>query len=227
MGQHLRVFRQPFLSGLHHIGWNVNNPASWTCWGGLTALQPSAMFFISFIDANMSEGDISMGLNGTKFIGSIILVASVGVATTYGGPTSQVNWVRQLGTPSAEGGYGISADALNNVFVTGCTWGNLGGLNAGTNDVFVAKYSAAGNLTWVQQFGTGATDWGTAISADPLGNAYVGGYTYGNLAGGMTGQQDAFVAKYDATGGQVWARQFGMRTYNPCYGVATDASSNV
>jgi hypothetical protein len=49
-------------------------------------------------------------------------------------------WTRQLGTSSADYGRGVSADGLGNVFISGDTFGSLGGPSAGSGDAFVAKY---------------------------------------------------------------------------------------
>jgi hypothetical protein len=58
-------------------------------------------------------------------------------------------WSRQLGTSSFDGvdeSYGVSADGLGNVYISGYTHGSLGGPNAGEYDAFVSKYDAAGNF---------------------------------------------------------------------------------
>jgi len=52
-------------------------------------------------------------------------------------------WTRQLGTFAGDVSYGVAADAAGNVFISGFTWGSLGGQpNAGVDDVFVAKLKA-------------------------------------------------------------------------------------
>jgi hypothetical protein len=50
-----------------------------------------------------------------------------------------VLWTRQFGTSSTDYSLGISSDSLGNVFVSGFTWGSLGGPNAGVEDAFLAK----------------------------------------------------------------------------------------
>jgi hypothetical protein len=59
-----------------------------------------------------------------------------------------LQWTRQLGTTGRVESYGVSADALGNVFISGTTEGSLGGPNAGHSytDAFVSKYDASGNL---------------------------------------------------------------------------------
>lgn len=51
--------------------------------------------------------------------------------------------------------------------------------------------------------------WG--ISADPNGNIYVAGWTYGNLDGQtLNGSEDAFVIKYNSSGTKLWTRLIGV-----------------
>jgi hypothetical protein len=104
-------------------------------------------------------------------------------------------WTRQLGTGSGDGCYGVSADGLGSVYISGYTAGNLGGASAGSFDAFVSKYDAAGTLAWTRQLGTGSDDVSFGVSADGLGNVYFSGYTYGNLGGASAGGADAFVSK--------------------------------
>jgi hypothetical protein len=52
-----------------------------------------------------------------------------------------LHWTRQLGTTAADEGFGVSADSLGSVYISGLTRGDLGGSNAGLQDAFLAKYS--------------------------------------------------------------------------------------
>ena len=103
-----------------------------------------------------------------------------------------LQWTRQLGTSETDIGYSVSADGLGNAYLSGRTLGSLGGTNAGALDAFLSKYDAAGTLQWTRQLGTSETDISFSVSADGLGNAYLSGYTYGNLGGTNAGSNDAF-----------------------------------
>ena len=48
-------------------------------------------------------------------------------------------WTRQLGTSSIEPGYGVAADPLGNIYISGLTQGSLGGPHAGDSDAFLVK----------------------------------------------------------------------------------------
>ena len=105
-------------------------------------------------------------------------------------------WTKQLGTSAEERETGVSADGLGNVYISGYTYGSLGGANAGDRDAFLAEYDAVGNLVWIKQIGTSAYDENRGVSADGHGNVYSAGFTYGSLGGPNAGYWDAFLAKY-------------------------------
>jgi len=157
----------------------------------------------------------------------LAIIALSPVSAAWGEGPYPVAWIRQLGTPSDEWGTGVSADRVGNVYVTGSTRGALGGPSAGGEDIFLSKYSASGNLLWSRQLGTPSEEASYAVSADALGNVYVGGYTDGSLGGPNAGGEDAFLGKYDANGNLQWLRQFGTRAYEDCYSVSPDGLGNV
>jgi hypothetical protein len=144
-------------------------------------------------------------------------------------PGTTREWTRQLGTATADSAqWGVSADGVGNVYISGRTGGNLGGPSAGEEDAFVAKYDEAGGLLWLRQLGTTKNDSSRDVSTDGLGNVFVSGFTSGSLGGPLTGTSDAFVAKYDAAGKLLWAQQLGATgTGTSSNGVSTDHLGNV
>jgi hypothetical protein len=135
-------------------------------------------------------------------------------------------WTRQLGTSVNDYSLGVSADGLGNVYFSGQTSGSLGGPNAGSEDAFLTKYDASGNLVWSRQLGTSAHDTSYDVSADGVGNAYISGYTNGSLDGPNAGGVDAFVSKYDSSGNLVWTRQLGTSDDDWSYRVSADEIGN-
>ncbi len=105
-----------------------------------------------------------------------------------------LHWTRQLGTSSNDSSFGVSADGLGNVYISGGTGGSLGGTNAGHGDAFVAKFSevtagdyngngvvdAADYVVWRKGLATGTytqTDyntWRLNFGATAAGAAVVG-----------------------------------------------------
>jgi hypothetical protein len=68
-----------------------------------------------------------------------------------------------------------------------------------------------------------------AIFVDSSGQVYAGGYVLGLLDATQSsaGNYDAFVAKYDASGNQLWARQFGSPQADFVSTVVADPAGNV
>jgi len=96
--------------------------------------------------------------------------------------------------PTADGG----------VVMVGTTQGDMPGQPVGknpahgTNDVYIAKYDAAGALVWDYQSGTLAADWAVGASVDPEGNVYVSGTRYNGT------DNDPILMKFTSAGTLVW-----------------------
>jgi hypothetical protein len=136
-------------------------------------------------------------------------------------------WVRQLGTSNADWAYAAAPDASGGVYVSGRTSGSLGGSNSGLRDAWLARYDGAGNPLWVRQLGTSADDEADAVAPDVSGGVYVSGDTFGSLGGPNAGSSDAWLARYDSAGNQLWARQLGTSTEDYARAAAPDGSGGV
>ncbi|MBD1844728.1 SBBP repeat-containing protein [Cyanobacteria bacterium FACHB-63] len=78
------------------------------------------------------------------------------------------------------------------------------------------------------QFGTSSDDSAESVAVDSNGNRYIVGFTPGTLSGNTNaGGHDAFLAKYDIIGKQVWVKQFGTSSTDFAYGVAVGSNGNV
>ena len=138
-------------------------------------------------------------------------------------------WMAQFGTSGYDSATGVSSDGSGNVYVSGYTDGSFPSYtNLGSYDAFVAKYDTSGNPVWVKQFSTSSHDYAEGISSDSNGNVYVSGKTFGSFLGYTNlGLYDAFVAKYDGNGNQLWLRQFGTSGDDEITGISSDSSNNV
>ena len=131
-------------------------------------------------------------------------------------------WTSQFGTPDLEWSWGADTDSQGNVYATGWTLGNLGGQNAGSYDPWLVKYDSNGNQLWVEQFGTVGDDQAFRVHVDSQDNIFLAGYTDNNLEGTNAGSFDAWVAKYDTNGNQVWIQQFGTPKLDQALNITSD-----
>jgi hypothetical protein len=120
-----------------------------------------------------------------------------------------------LGGSGADSGQAIAVDGSGNAYVTGYATSTdfpttfaYQNVNAGGNDVFVAKLNAAGTaLLYSTYLGGSATDVGRGIAVDAAGDAYVTGFTFSGdfpvTAGAfqtVAQGNDGFVTKLNAAG---------------------------
>jgi hypothetical protein len=138
------------------------------------------------------------------------------IKLTAGG---DVSWMRQLGTTRGDYGYGVAADALGNVYVSGETRGDLAGINAGPRDIFLSKFDAAGQPQWTRQFGEADDDYNRGLAIDAVANLFVPITRRGAAPG-------AALAKFDADGNALWTREISGRTAS-AEDVAIDSAGNV
>lgn len=151
-------------------------------------------------------------------------------------PDGKFLWAKSLGGSLVDRGYGVAADAEGNLYVTGHHQSTdakaLGQAlpNAGDYDVFVAKYSPAGELLWVRTAGGSGYDYGHGIAVDSKGDIVVTGAVVGPAKFGetvLTGTRPIFCAKYDASGRLLWVKGTEGKAACSGHGVALDAADNI
>ena len=155
-------------------------------------------------------------------VGVSVVGSADGAAEPY-----EVAWTRQLGTSENDYSYSVALDASGNAFISGRTYGSLGGANKGSTDAFLAKYDPAGNLLWTEQLGTSSLDYSNSVAVDASGNAFISGATYGSLGAPYEGEGDAFLAKYGPGGNLLWTEQLGTSALDRVFGVTADGWGNV
>lgn len=154
-------------------------------------------------------------------------------------------WAKRMGGASYDAGYSIALDASGNVYTTGFFQGT-GDFDPGTNvyslvsngftDIFVSKLDAAGNFVWAKNMGGASAENGYALALDASGNVYITGYFEGtsdfdpgagtlNLVSG--GDYDIFIAKLNASGNLVWAKNVSGSGNDHGQSISVDASDNV
>ena len=155
-------------------------------------------------------------------------------------------WAKPAGGTGSDFGLGIAVDGSGNSYATGFFDGSAtfgpGETNettltsTGSDEIFVAKYDASGDLVWAKRAGGASFDQGQGIAVDGSGNSYVTGDFFGSPTFGpgetnettltSAGGDDIFVTKYDASGDLVWAKQAGGTGLDEGNGIAVDGSGN-
>lgn len=102
----------------------------------------------------------------------------------------------------------------------------------GAGDAYVAKYAPDDSLVWVRRMGGDSMygESGGELAVDSTGAAYVVGSFYGSADFGATtltsvGESDRFVAKLDAGGNVLWAKQWDSDAASR--GMDVDGAGNV
>ncbi len=141
----------------------------------------------------------------------------------------EVAWIKQFGSTSFDFGWSVDTDTKGNVYSYGWTQGDLGGQLQGFSDLFLSKYDSDGNQIFLKQFGTSGDDAAFigGMKIDSNNNIFITGYTNGDFGGPNAGSYDAFVARYDTDGNQVWAKQFGTSALDYATNLSVDNAGNV
>lgn len=143
--------------------------------------------------------------------------------------------------------YGIAADATGNIYITGqfedvvdfnpgATISNL--TSKGLSDIFLAKYTAAGDYVYAKGIGSATGNEGAnTVMVDGAGNPVIVGSFAGtvdfdpgasvvNLISNNS-SLDVFVAKFTSAGAFSWAKSFGGIYNDQAYTLSKDASGNI
>lgn len=129
-------------------------------------------------------------------------------------------WGRQDGTSGVDTVHGLAPDSAGGTITTGYTYGALGGPNAGSADIYVARYDANGGQLWIRQYGSTAFEQARGLATSANGHSLVVGSTSGTLGAASLGGGDGFAVLHDLNGNQVWLRQFGTASNDYALGAA-------
>lgn len=204
---------------------------------------------LRWIDSAGGAGDeiglaIATDLAGTNYLtGYFVGSAAFGPTNVAGSsfaeifvakhsPAGKLLWVKTFPGEYDNEGRGIALDGAGNVLITGdfartTQFGAHRLTSFGSSDLFIVKLDADGNVLWVRQHGIAGVVLGNAIAADAGGNFIVTGLfsdrvAFGDATFTASGGQDAFLAKYDAAGKLLWARQLGGNGADAGQAIAVD-----
>lgn len=153
--------------------------------------------------------------------------------------SGQVVWAQNYGSASGDIADGVALDAAGNVYVTGFFNGTMmvQGVTVtsqGLFDIFLAKLDANGTLLWLKTAGGTGSDQAHGVVVDGQGNVGITGEFQGTSKFDANsikaaGLGDAFIAKYDAAGTNLWVHGGGSTTSfagDPAKAIAVDGANN-
>jgi hypothetical protein len=148
--------------------------------------------------------------------------------------TGVLQWATYYGGDSYEIGYGITTDAVGNVFLVGTSESsdfpllNAGGTSyfqtnggIGNSNAYVVKFSNTGVRLWATSLGGSSIDEALTVIADDNGDIIITGKTFSNnfpllnpgagayFQGTFGGVIDIFMARFTNNGTQLWTTYFG------------------
>lgn len=154
-------------------------------------------------------------------------------------------YARQIGGSSSDQATSIMVDGSGNVYFAGIFAGTTdfdagaGTVNltsAGSVDIFIAKYNATGTYVYAKGMGGTGYDLPNDLAIDASGNIYIAGYFQNTVdfdpgAGTANlisnGNNEAFFAKYDASGNYVFAKGMGGTSGETANTITLNSSNQI
>ncbi len=151
-------------------------------------------------------------------------------------------WAKSTGGYWHDQANSITTDLAGNIFVTGFFWSdtirfdNIIIVNtdaAQGSDIFLVKYSPDGNAIWAKIAGGAYTDEALSLVTDMNSNLLVTGYfrsincTFGShVLNSHNLDRDIFIAKYDSSGLELWAKGAICHTDAVAHAISVDQFGN-
>jgi hypothetical protein len=138
-------------------------------------------------------------------------------------------WRNVIDGASTQEATGIALDSLGNIYVTGTTFGVLGGqTHLGSADAFLMKIDSGGTVQWTRQFGSALFEFAVDVVVGSLGQIYIGIRGRGALGVTAAGPaNDVFLVRFASDGTPEWARSFGSVSDDGVERMSIDAADNV
>jgi Beta-propeller repeat len=145
-----------------------------------------------------------------------------------------LKWGRLIHPQNTGNATAIASDSSGNVFVLGEINGAFPGQTTGSGgtDVYLAKLTPDGALTWLRQLANTGPDIGRGLAIDGANNVYVVGASGGTMTiGTATTEPGAFIAKFKGDDASlIWLRSSNVPAnigvVTQAFAVAVDAQGN-
>ena len=165
-----------------------------------------------FLSLNTASAFLNVVVKRTFYVALFLCFVVNGFGQTVG-------WAVKGGGSGNDVGLGVAHDANGNVFVTGyfagnASFGSTTLTSAGSNDIFLTKYNASGNVIWAKGFGSSGDDQGLAVSVTSTNEVVISGVfsntvSFGTNSVSSSGSYDMFVCKLDNDGNALWTKKGG------------------
>ena len=140
-------------------------------------------------------------------------------------------WTRQFGASGGDFALDVAVDEGGSVYVVGWSRSKVEMPSQGSvieMMAFIRKYDPDGINIWHVRIEGSGLATATSVGVDGSGNVYLAGWISGALSGQIqVGETDAFVARYDRDGVDVWTRQFGTGDEDRAEGIDVDGEGNL
>ncbi len=169
------------------------------------------------------------GAAGGSFGGQVLTGLRDAVLMKLSASTGDPAWVRFWGTTMDDLAYGVAVGPGGEVFVCGETHGTMeGNVSAGGGDLFLTRFSAAGDRAWTRQRGSTSYDHAYALVAAPAGFITVVAVVSAALDGQpFAGAVDFTALRFDLDGNHQWTRAWGTSDDDYAISIAADATGHV
>ncbi len=141
--------------------------------------------------------------------------------------SGNIQWQKCLGGSNNDSAFSMQQTADGGYIVAGFTQSNDGDVTGyhGSNDGWIVKLDASGNIQWQRCLGGSGNDTPYSIRQTADGGYIVAGFTYSNDGdvAGNHGGADCWIVKLDASGNIQWQRCLGGSGYDYAYSIQQTA----
>ena len=199
----------------------------------IRTLESSGHLYVMDI-ASDEEGNVIVGgsYNGA-FINGGASIPSKGLGDVFlakYNSVGELDWIQFGGGAGDDYVEGVDINQEGVVVATGsffeeAEFGSALLTSSGSDDIFVAQYSAEGDLKWIRSAGGSEYDYAFNVTIDSRGNSYLTGSFEGTASFEnqeliSAGNTDAFLSKYDSEGLVNWTIAIGGDQDDHASGIA-------
>jgi hypothetical protein len=229
-----------FLAKFNSAGvvvWAIRAGGTQADYGLSLAIDPSGNIYLGgyFKSTSITFGGITLSNPGVPFGDPFLAKFD---------KDGNVIWAKKSSNAlSSDALLSVATDASGDVYATGhfisdqITFGGITLTNPGngTQELFIVKYSSTGTVLWADRIGGTGDEVGNAVVVDGQGNVFMAGqFSSSSVSVGSTTltninspNVDLFLAKYNPSGGVIWANRAGGLDSDYLLSLSVDDDGNV